>query len=177
MGCGGGIIWTPPSLPPPQIFRGKDSPLLYSQLRLFFTDVTCAKPRSSRNSSIGEGSPNLSFWGPKTPLLGAKTSKLSSFLSPPSSPPPPPQKKPPPEAFVVCRNYSPPQGYVPTMDNPLLDPDGGEFKGDGGGEFGGLGGGTEVCQYLPPPLPHQFWRCRSCRGHRVSLSPSWHAGI
>uniref|UniRef100_A0A8V0X3S8 Putative tRNA (cytidine(32)/guanosine(34)-2'-O)-methyltransferase n=1 Tax=Gallus gallus TaxID=9031 RepID=A0A8V0X3S8_CHICK len=63
-----------------KIFRGKDSPLLYSQLRLFFTDVTCAKPRSSRNSSI--------------------------------------------EAFVVCRNYSPPQGYVPTMDNPLLDPDG-----------------------------------------------------
>ncbi|XP_010726322.1 putative tRNA (cytidine(32)/guanosine(34)-2'-O)-methyltransferase, partial [Meleagris gallopavo] len=59
---------------------GRIPPLLYSQLRLFFTDVTCAKPRSSRNSSI--------------------------------------------EAFVVCRDYSPPEGYVPTMDNPLLDPDG-----------------------------------------------------
>ncbi|NXI63595.1 TRM7 methyltransferase, partial [Anseranas semipalmata] len=29
------------------------------------------------------------------------------------------------EAFVVCRGYSPPEGYVPTMDNPLLDPDAG----------------------------------------------------
>ncbi|NWI37486.1 TRM7 methyltransferase, partial [Picathartes gymnocephalus] len=62
-----------------KIFRGKDVTLLYSQLRLFFPDVTCAKPRSSRNSSI--------------------------------------------EAFVVCRGYSPPEGFVPTMDNPLLDPD------------------------------------------------------
>uniref|UniRef100_A0A8C3SY35 FtsJ RNA 2'-O-methyltransferase 1 n=1 Tax=Chelydra serpentina TaxID=8475 RepID=A0A8C3SY35_CHESE len=40
----------------PPIFRGKDVTLLYSQLRIFFPDVTCAKPRSSRNSSIGEGS-------------------------------------------------------------------------------------------------------------------------
>ncbi|NXV08005.1 TRM7 methyltransferase, partial [Cettia cetti] len=29
------------------------------------------------------------------------------------------------EAFVVCRGYSPPEGFVPTMDNPLLDPDAG----------------------------------------------------
>ncbi|XP_062410911.1 putative tRNA (cytidine(32)/guanosine(34)-2'-O)-methyltransferase [Sardina pilchardus] len=60
-----------------KIFRGKDVTLLYSQLRIFFSRVTCAKPRSSRNSSI--------------------------------------------EAFVVCRNYSPPEGYVPNMSNPLLD--------------------------------------------------------
>ncbi|KAM6474844.1 tRNA (cytidine(32)/guanosine(34)-2'-O)-methyltransferase isoform 2-T2 [Liasis olivaceus] len=60
-----------------KIFRGKDVTLLYSQLRIFFPDVTCAKPRSSRNSSI--------------------------------------------EAFVVCQNYSPPEGYVPNMSNPLLD--------------------------------------------------------
>ncbi|XP_059805493.1 putative tRNA (cytidine(32)/guanosine(34)-2'-O)-methyltransferase isoform X2 [Hypanus sabinus] len=60
-----------------KIFRGKDVTLLYSQLRLFFSDVTCAKPRSSRNSSI--------------------------------------------EAFVVCRGYAPPPGYVPNMSNPLLD--------------------------------------------------------
>jgi len=33
---------------------GKDVSLLYAQLRLFFDKVTCAKPRSSRNSSIGE---------------------------------------------------------------------------------------------------------------------------
>ncbi|XP_061698179.1 putative tRNA (cytidine(32)/guanosine(34)-2'-O)-methyltransferase [Syngnathoides biaculeatus] len=60
-----------------KIFRGKDVTLLYSQLKIFFSDVTCAKPRSSRNSSI--------------------------------------------EAFVVCQNYRPPQGYVPNMSNPLLD--------------------------------------------------------
>eukprot|EP00126_Sphaerothecum_destruens_P007528 Sdes_comp19887_c0_seq1m12215 len=35
-----------------KIFRGKDVSLLYSQLRIFFEQVTCAKPRSSRNSSI-----------------------------------------------------------------------------------------------------------------------------
>ncbi|XP_043936243.1 putative tRNA (cytidine(32)/guanosine(34)-2'-O)-methyltransferase isoform X2 [Protopterus annectens] len=60
-----------------KIFRGKDVTLLYSQLKIFFSEVTCAKPRSSRNSSI--------------------------------------------EAFVVCRGYSPPEGYVPNMSNPLLD--------------------------------------------------------
>lgn len=48
---------TPPD--PPQIFRGKEVTLLYAQLRLFFPDVTCAKPRSSRNSSIGETCPPL----------------------------------------------------------------------------------------------------------------------
>ncbi|KAM8934542.1 tRNA (cytidine(32)/guanosine(34)-2'-O)-methyltransferase [Pelodytes ibericus] len=35
-----------------KIFRGKDVSLLYSQLKIFFGEVTCAKPRSSRNSSI-----------------------------------------------------------------------------------------------------------------------------
>jgi len=35
-----------------KIFRGKDVSLLYSQLRVFFTKVTCTKPKSSRNSSI-----------------------------------------------------------------------------------------------------------------------------
>ncbi|KAM4573301.1 tRNA (cytidine(32)/guanosine(34)-2'-O)-methyltransferase isoform 2-T2 [Odontesthes bonariensis] len=48
-----------------------------AKLKIFFSGVTCAKPRSSRNSSI--------------------------------------------EAFVVCQNYSPPEGYVPNMSNPLLD--------------------------------------------------------
>merc|ERR1712137_556840 len=58
-------------------FRGKDVTLLYEQLKVFFTDVTVAKPKSSRNSSI--------------------------------------------ESFVVCRNYSPPAGFVPCMMSPLLD--------------------------------------------------------
>lgn len=35
-----------------KIFRGKDVSLLYSQLKIFFPDVTLAKPKSSRNSSI-----------------------------------------------------------------------------------------------------------------------------
>ncbi|XP_048192427.1 putative tRNA (cytidine(32)/guanosine(34)-2'-O)-methyltransferase isoform X2 [Perognathus longimembris pacificus] len=35
-----------------KIFRGRDVTLLYSQLRVFFASVLCAKPRSSRNSSI-----------------------------------------------------------------------------------------------------------------------------
>ncbi|BBN18114.1 tRNA (cytidine32/guanosine34-2'-O)-methyltransferase [Marchantia polymorpha subsp. ruderalis] len=35
-----------------KIFRGKDISLLYSQLKMFFPTVTCAKPKSSRNSSI-----------------------------------------------------------------------------------------------------------------------------
>lgn len=59
-----------------KIFRGKETSLLYSQLKIFFPIVFVAKPRSSRNSSI--------------------------------------------EAFVVCQNYSPPEGYIPIMLN-LLD--------------------------------------------------------
>ena len=35
-----------------KIFRGKEVHLLYAQLKCFFTKVTCAKPKSSRNSSI-----------------------------------------------------------------------------------------------------------------------------
>jgi tRNA (cytidine32/guanosine34-2'-O)-methyltransferase len=35
-----------------KIFRGREVSLLYSQLRLFFEEVTVAKPKSSRNSSI-----------------------------------------------------------------------------------------------------------------------------
>lgn len=50
-----------------KIFRGKDTSLLYCQLKLFFSQVTFAKPKSSRNSSI--------------------------------------------EAFAVCENYSPPEGF------------------------------------------------------------------
>jgi len=35
-----------------KIFRGRDVSLLYAQLRCFFKEVTVAKPKSSRNSSI-----------------------------------------------------------------------------------------------------------------------------
>lgn len=60
-----------------KIFRGKDTSLLYSQLRVFFKKVSIAKPASSRNSSI--------------------------------------------EAFVVCEDYSPPNGYVPQMIDPMVN--------------------------------------------------------
>jgi len=35
-----------------KVFRGKDITLLYSQLKLFFKNVSIAKPKSSRNSSV-----------------------------------------------------------------------------------------------------------------------------
>lgn len=60
-----------------KIFRGKDTSLLYSQLRIFFKKVSIAKPASSRNSSI--------------------------------------------EAFVVCEDYSPPEGYIPQMIDPMVN--------------------------------------------------------
>lgn len=60
-----------------KIFRGKDTSLLYSQLRVFFEKVSIAKPASSRNSSI--------------------------------------------EAFIVCENYSPPEGYQPQMIDPMIN--------------------------------------------------------
>ncbi|XP_039452409.1 putative tRNA (cytidine(32)/guanosine(34)-2'-O)-methyltransferase 1 [Culex pipiens pallens] len=60
-----------------KIFRGHDTTLLYSQLRIFFEKVSIAKPASSRNSSI--------------------------------------------EAFVVCQQYKPPEGYIPQMINPMED--------------------------------------------------------
>jgi tRNA (cytidine32/guanosine34-2'-O)-methyltransferase len=60
-----------------KIFRGKDTTLLYSQLKVFFPMVTIVKPKSSRNSSI--------------------------------------------ESFIVGQNYSPPEGFFPTMIDPLLD--------------------------------------------------------
>lgn len=54
-----------------KVFRQRDTDLLYSQLRIYFPDVTIVKPRSSRNSSI--------------------------------------------EAFVVCCNFQPVQGFVPCI--------------------------------------------------------------
>ncbi|KJH50119.1 ribosomal RNA large subunit methyltransferase J [Dictyocaulus viviparus] len=59
-----------------KIFRARNASLLYAQLKIFFKEVYCAKPKSSRQSSC--------------------------------------------EAFVVCRGYSPPVGYEPTLDNPMF---------------------------------------------------------
>ena len=55
-----------------KVFAGRDIDILRAQLRVFFSRVTIAKPKSSRPSSF--------------------------------------------EAFVVCQGYSPPLGYVPTLE-------------------------------------------------------------
>lgn len=60
-----------------KIFRGPDADILFAQLSVFFAEVVCAKPASSRNSSL--------------------------------------------EAFVVCRGYRPPDGYVPARMNEFLE--------------------------------------------------------
>lgn len=55
-----------------KIFRGRDIDLLYTQLSYLFEKVICAKPRSSRGTSL--------------------------------------------EAFIVCLNYSPPEGWEPKLE-------------------------------------------------------------
>ena len=99
-----------------KVFRGKDIGLLYSQLKLFFPRVTCAKPKSSRNSSIGapEGAPGVrggqgggglrarGFLGGLAGLrvLPSRLRRRSKQAHPPPSRPPPPPPRPA-EAFVV----------------------------------------------------------------------------
>ncbi|EYC27355.1 hypothetical protein Y032_0009g669 [Ancylostoma ceylanicum] len=61
-----------------KIFRARNATLLYAQLKIFFKEVYCAKPKSSRQSSC--------------------------------------------EAFVVCRHYSPPEGYQPTLKKAMTCP-------------------------------------------------------
>jgi tRNA (cytidine32/guanosine34-2'-O)-methyltransferase len=58
-----------------KIFRGRDSDVLFAQLRTLFARVVCAKPRASRGSSL--------------------------------------------EAFVVCREFVPPEGFNDAMENPF----------------------------------------------------------
>ncbi|MCJ1455965.1 hypothetical protein MMC28_006322 [Mycoblastus sanguinarius] len=66
-----------------KVFRGKDVDLIYAQLRCFFTSVHCAKPRSSRASSLeafvvceGFAMPKGYKIDPNQPVgLGAKVPK------------------------------------------------------------------------------------------------------
>ncbi|KAH9449802.1 hypothetical protein Pst134EB_020614 [Puccinia striiformis f. sp. tritici] len=59
-----------------KIFRGRDVNMLYDQLLNFFTEVDCAKPRSSRSSSIG----SLLFSDPPTCFFGADIFLIWMFV-------------------------------------------------------------------------------------------------
>ncbi|KAF3795578.1 hypothetical protein EJ110_NYTH00183 [Nymphaea thermarum] len=96
-----------------KIFRGKDTSLLYCQLKLFFPVVTVAKPKSSRNSSI--------------------------------------------EAFVVCENYSPPDGFNPKDLYKLLEKVGSPSGDVSDCSSGWLEGPNKV--YIP------FLACGDLRGY------------
>ncbi|KAF4401529.1 hypothetical protein G4B88_001723 [Cannabis sativa] len=87
-----------------KIFRGKDTSLMYCQLKLFFPTVTFAKPKSSRNSSIGLQDVTMqSLWFELLFIL--------NFFSPMRHA----------EAFAVCENYSPPEGFNPKDLHRLLE--------------------------------------------------------
>jgi tRNA (cytidine32/guanosine34-2'-O)-methyltransferase len=101
-----------------KIFRGRDVSLLYSQLKIFFPDVTCAKPKSSRNASI--------------------------------------------EAFVVCRGYAPPPGFVPASLQALLD---GRVRTSEAGEMAGTDNGAEEDAVLVP-----FLACGDLSGYDADQS-------
>lgn len=88
--------------------------LIYSQLRVFFSKVLCAKPRSSRNSSIGQWGEDQYESGTH-PAQSRGGSHPSLYL-------------PPTEAFAVCQGYDPPQGFLPDLTKPLLDHSYGESK-------------------------------------------------
>ncbi|GMH39404.1 hypothetical protein BSKO_07302 [Bryopsis sp. KO-2023] len=60
-----------------KVFRGKDISLLYSQLKTLFPDVVCAKPKSSRNSSIESFVVCQNF----TPPPGLNNTILRSLLA------------------------------------------------------------------------------------------------
>ncbi|MCJ1404818.1 hypothetical protein MMC11_008044 [Xylographa trunciseda] len=73
-----------------KIFRGKDVDLIYAQLRCFFATVTCAKPRSSRASSLeafvvceGFAMPKGYILDPQKPVgLGAEVPARAKDLDP-----------------------------------------------------------------------------------------------
>lgn len=100
-----------------KVFRGKDISLLYTQLKTFFPDVTCAKPKSSRNSSI--------------------------------------------EAFVVCKGYAPPAGFLPSQLQDYL-----ELAGTGSGDFDCRSAGLEGRQRVLVP----FVACGDLSGYDADQS-------
>ncbi|KAL6071208.1 putative tRNA (cytidine(32)/guanosine(34)-2'-O)-methyltransferase [Balamuthia mandrillaris] len=72
-----------------KIFRGKDVTLLYSQLKVFFPQVTIVKPKSSRNSSIEAFVLGQNYQPPKdyvptiiNPMLDHHYASNNEFLGP-----------------------------------------------------------------------------------------------
>ena len=68
-----------------KIFRAKDVDLIYAQMKCFFSDVRCAKPRSSRASSLEAFIVCQGFFMPKGYKLD-KPVGLSSQIPRPSKP-------------------------------------------------------------------------------------------
>ena len=66
-----------------KIFRGKDVDLIYSQMRCFFEDVRCAKPRSSRASSLEAFIVCQGFFMPKGFKLDKPVGLSSQIPRPP----------------------------------------------------------------------------------------------
>lgn len=124
--------------------------LIYSQLRVFFSSVLCAKPRSSRNSSIGQGGGGPGRRVPVSgvrPLRGAGSGRPSLHL-------------PPTEAFAVCQGYDPPEGFLPDLTKPLLDHSYGESQSPG--PLLGQGVGEDSAP---------FWNL--CLGRALGPTPWW----
>jgi tRNA (cytidine32/guanosine34-2'-O)-methyltransferase len=104
-----------------KIFRGRDVSLLYSQLRCFFEEVTVAKPKSSRNSSIESFVVCRRFFLPEgfVPsmnrlLLDHHYGSGNELLGPSSLVVP----------FVACGDLS---GFDPDKSYPLVLDDGEEY--------------------------------------------------
>lgn len=111
-----------------KIFRGKDVSLLYSQLRCFFEEVTVAKPKSSRNSSIESFVVCRNFKPPEgyiismdALLLGKKFDQGNAMLGPNSLVVP----------FVACGDLS---GFDADKSYPLELGDEGQRQGEGEGD-------------------------------------------
>lgn len=69
-----------------KIFRGKDVDLIYAQMRCFFKTVTCAKPRSSRASSLEAFIVCQKFSMPKGYSLDKSINVATSVPRPPKEP-------------------------------------------------------------------------------------------
>eukprot|EP00903_Cladosiphon_okamuranus_P013354 g12446.t1 len=132
-----------------KIFRGRDSSLLYSQLRLLFERVTVAKPRSSRSSSIeafvvchGYAPPDGFEASMLTPLLDHAYSASNERLGPANLVVP----------FVACGDLS---GFDADKSYPLETDEGGD------GQRSGSGGYKRIPPaQMPIRPPHETYRMR-----------------